>query len=408
MCFSSALERFDADGVSEVVINLAREAAKHENLRPIIFCADPSQGTFQVGETEGITLVSGRLRAPLSGAQPGRNLATFAHKLRDELRIWRAFLEKYNVRVVNAHHPSLDYSVFALLRTRRAKIRLLFSLHGTDVTAVEKSGVAARPIARWMLKKADRIICCSEALRKRAQVSLKLDERRLTTIHNGIDVSELDQAKTNVYKPDVGGFDNYLLNVASYEHRKGQDIRPACLSQTCCVTRLKSALVLIGRSTPYLQNLRGMARRTWPAGPRVLHPRPSSTARHSALSGMHACWSSHLEKRLSDYRCWKPVTSARQWSPRAGGVPEVLGGYSPTWPSPTTRQHWLQLSMRRCSTPPTPQRQVKLMKRRVATGLAWTAYIPSVQIGVVLADAAHMPKGRSADASTRRTRIVQQ
>ena len=363
-----------ADGVSQVVINLAREAAKREILRPIIFCADPSQETFQVGETEGIKLVSGRLRAPLSSAQPSRNLATFAHKLRDELQIWRAFLEKYNVRVVNAHHPSLDYSVFALLRTRRAKIRLLFSLHGTDVTTIEKSGVVARPFARWMLKKADRIICCSEALEKRAQVSLKLDERRLTTIHNGIDVSELDQAKTNVYKPDVGGFDNYLVNVASYEHRKGQDI---LLHAYADLLRngLKSALVLIGRSTPYLQNLRGMARQLGLQDhvffiPNLEHSQTLSAIRHARLLVQPSREEAFGLPLLEAGYLGTPIVAAR-----TGGIPEVLGGYYPYLAEPDNPAALAAAIDEALFNPTDAKRQIKLMKRRVATGFTWgTAY----------------------------------
>jgi glycosyltransferase involved in cell wall biosynthesis len=363
-----------ADGVSRVVINLAREAAKRENLRPIIFCADPSLETFQTGETEGLALVSGRLRAPLSGAQPGRHLASFTHKLRDDLRGWRAFLNKYNVQVVNAHHPSLDYSVFALLRSRRAKIRVLFSLHGTDVATIEKYGVAARPFARWMLKKADRIICCSEALEKRALVSLKLDERRLTVIHNGIDVSELDQAKTNDYKPDIGRFDNYLVNVASYERGKGQDV---LLHAFTVLLRngLKSALVLIGRSTPYLQNLRGLARQLDLQGhvffiPDLEHSQALGAIRHARLLVQPSREEAFGLPLLEAAYLGTPIVATR-----TGGIPEILGGYYPFLAEPDNPAALAAALDEALFNPTDAKRQVKLMKRRVAAGFtSGTAY----------------------------------
>ena len=130
----------EAGGVNQVVIHLAREAARRERLRPIIFCVDPLLESFREEETEGIKLVRGNLLAPLSSEHPGRNLATFAHRLRDEKHTWRKFLQRHNVKVVNAHYPSLVYFVFALLQLRRAKIRLLFSLHGTDVTVSRNPG----------------------------------------------------------------------------------------------------------------------------------------------------------------------------------------------------------------------------------------------------------------------------
>jgi glycosyltransferase involved in cell wall biosynthesis len=363
-----------ADGVSQVVINLAREAAKRDNLRPIIFCADPSLKTFQVGETEGVKLIGGRLRAPLSGAQPARNLATFARNLRDELQTWRAFLEEHNIRVVNAHHPSLDYSIFALLRARRAKIRLLFSLHGTDVTTIEKSGGAARPFARWMLNKADTVICCSEALEKRAKVSLKLDERRLTVIHNGIDVSELDQARTNVYKPDIGGFDDYLVNVAAYEHRKGQDILLHAYTNLLR-NGLKSALVLIGRNTAYLQRLRGIARQLGLGdhvffSPDLEHSQTLAAIRHARLLVQPSREEAFGLPLLEAAYLGTPIVATR-----TGGIPEVLGGYYPYLAEPDDPTALAAAIDEALFNPTDSKRQVKLMKRRVATGFTWgTAY----------------------------------
>jgi glycosyltransferase involved in cell wall biosynthesis len=360
----------EAGGVNQVVIHLAREAARRARLRPIIFCVDPAQERFRHEETEGIKLASGRLLSPLSVEQPGRNLAAFAHKLRDEKQTWRKFLQENNVKVVNAHYPSLDYFVFALLPLRKAKIRLLFSLHGTDVDIIEQSGVATRPLVRWMLRKADKVVCCSDDLAKRAHDRLKIDEQRLHTIHNGIDVAELDLAKTNDYRPDIGDFQDYLINVASYEHNKGQDVLLQAYTQLLR-NGLRSALVLVGRKTPYLQNLRGMARQLGLQDhvffiPNLEHTKTLSAIRHARLLVQPSREEAFGIPLLEAGYLGTPIVASR-----TGGIPEVLGSYYPYLAEPDDPTALASAIDEALFNPTETTGQIKLMKRRVATSFTW-------------------------------------
>jgi len=360
----------EAGGVNQVVIHLAREAARRGRLRPIIFCVDPLLESFREEETEGIRLVRGNLLAPLSSEHPGRNLATFAHRLRDEKHTWRKFLQRHNVKVVNAHYPSLVYFVFALLQLRRAKIRLLFSLHGTDVNSIAQSGVATRPLARWMLKQADRITCCSDDLAKRAQERLKVDERRLCTIHNGIDVAELDQAKKNDYRPIIGDFEHYLINVASFEHNKGQDVLLQAYTRLLR-NGLRAALVLVGRKTPYLQNLRSMARQLGLHDhvffiPDLEHTKTLSAIRHARLLIQPSREEAFGIPLLEAGYLGTPIVASR-----TGGIPEVLGSYYPYLAEPDSPEALAAAIDDALFNPTETRHQIKLMKRRVATNFTW-------------------------------------
>ncbi len=149
------------EGVNQVVINLARALRRHSELRPVILCHDPRQENFRVSDFDGIMLVNGLLPAPLTHEHPTRQLAS----MRQDVRAWRAFLKEHNIAAINAHHVRPSYVIFSLMRAlRRARCRLIYSLHGADVDALLDASATARAATRWMLRQADHIVCCSESL----------------------------------------------------------------------------------------------------------------------------------------------------------------------------------------------------------------------------------------------------
>jgi glycosyltransferase involved in cell wall biosynthesis len=361
-----------AGGVNQVVINLARETNRRGHFRPIIFCVDPSQDTFHTTETEGVTLISGRLAAT---GRAGRNPVSAMRKLGPDIRTWRSFLKDQEIRVVNPHLPGLNCLIFALLRRFTPdNIRLLFSLHGAEASGFSQLGMTGRTTYRWMLKQADQVVCCSEDLAARALELFKLDEQRLRSIHNGIDIAELEHGKREGFRPAIGDFDSYLLNVATFDHSKGQDLLMKAYT-TLLREGLKSALVMIGRNTTYLQNLRSLARQLGLQDhvffiPDLEHRHTLGAIRHARLLVQPSREEPFGITLLEAGYLGTPIVATR-----TGGIPEVVGGYYPYLTEPDDSAALARTIDEALFNPTETKRQIKLMKRRVSSTFTWgTAY----------------------------------
>jgi glycosyltransferase involved in cell wall biosynthesis len=277
--------------------------------------------------------------------------------------------------VVNLHCPGLNCLIFALLhKFTPVKTRLLYSLHGTEVSDMVQSGVAKRAMGRWMLKQGDRVVCCSEDLARRAQAAFKLDEQSICTIHNGIDIAELENSKRDSFRPKTGDYDSYLLNVGTFEHHKGQDL---LLKAYTSLLRagLKSALVLIGRSTPYLQTLRSLARQLGLQDhvffiPDLEHTHTLSAIRHARLLVQPSREEPFGITLLEAGYLGTPIVATR-----TGGIPEAVGGYYPYLTEPDSVEALAAKIDEALFNPTETKHQIKLMKRRVSTTFTWgTAY----------------------------------
>lgn len=362
-----------ASGVNQVVIHLAREAARRGRLRPVIFSPDHAAAGFSTRESEGVTLLSGPLPAPLAGRGLARALATFGRHLRRELQEWRALLKEHGIQVINPHTADPGCWIFPLLRGRGGR-RLVFSLHGPDITALHEAGPGAHALARRMLRRADAVTCCSEDLARRVQAELGLSEQLVRTAYNGIDVEELDQSRTEPYRPDTGGFDNYLVNVATFEPSKGQDVLLQAFTQLLR-EGLRSALVLIGRSTPYLATLRGMVRQLGLQDhvtilPDLDHSRTLAAIRQARLLVQPSRDEAFGITLLEAGYLGTPIVATR-----TGGIPEVLGGYYPYLASPDDPDALAAAIDEALFNPTDTERQVGLIRRRVSTQFTWgTAY----------------------------------
>lgn len=360
-----------AGGVNQVVLNLAREAARRHRLQPIIFCADWSQEHFTEEEHDGVTVVSGRLRQPLARQNPMRNFAGFAFTMRRQIVEWRKFIADHNVRIINMHYVGLNYFVFAILRAfAGAKIRLLYSLHGADLAEMRQGGPANAAMMRWMLRQGHRVICCSDDLARRARNTLKIDERRIITIHNGIDIDELEASKHVDYVPKTGDFDNYLLSVGTFEHKKGQDVLMHAFTKLLR-EGLKSALVLIGRSTPHIKTLRNTARQLGLQHHVFFVPDLDHTKTLAAIRNARLLVQPSREEPFGITLLEAGYLETPIVATRTGGIPEVLGSYYPYLAEPDNPDALAQTIDDALFNPTETGRQINLMKRRVATTFTW-------------------------------------
>lgn len=360
-----------AGGINQVVINLARETERHGQLRPIFVCNDWQEENLHIGEFEGIMRVSARLRPPVASSRMVRNLAGFALKMRSEIGTWSKFMRNHRVAVVNAHYAESGQILFALLHALgRPRFRLIFSLHGADMAAMQEANTATRATTRWMLKQADHIVCCSEDLSARAREQLQLEHVPISTIHNGIDFDELDRAKHHAYRPDTGDFDSYLINVATYEHKKGQDI---LLEAYLKLVRegLQSALVLVGRSTPHLASLRSRVRQLGLHKhvffvPDLDHARTLAAIRKARLFVLPSRAEPFGIVLLEAAYMRTPIVASQ-----TGGIPEVLGRYYPYMVPAEDPDALAQCIDDALFNPTETERQVRLLRRLVGNKSSW-------------------------------------
>lgn len=358
--------------VNQAVIGLAREAARHGRLRPIILFNDWELDEHTVGDIDGIMTVSARLRAPLGDQQPARNLAGFALRMRGEINSWRGFIKKHNIQVINAHYTTPGALLFAVMRAlRRARFRLVFSLHGNDVDEILAAGTALRATFRWMLKQADKIVCCSDSLAARARQAFKLGDRQLGTVYHGADAEELEHAAMHSYRPDTGGFDQYLINVARFGPHKGHEVLLDAYLQLVREGLKSAALVLVGQSTPHLASLRSRVRRSGLGEyvffvPDLDHDRTLASIAKARLLIQASIEEPFGIPLLEAAFLRTPVVATS-----AGAIPEILGGYYPYLAKPGDVETLARCIDDALFNPTETERQVRLLKRRLPARFTW-------------------------------------
>jgi glycosyltransferase involved in cell wall biosynthesis len=203
---------------------------------------------------------------------------------------------------------------------------------------------------------------------------LGLSEHLVRTAYNGIDVEELERSRAEPFRPDTGEFDNYLVNVAAFEPSKGQDVLLQAFTRLVR-DGLRSALVLVGRSTPYLATLRGMVRQLGLQQhvsilPDLDHLRTLAVIRQARLLVQPSREEPFGITLLEAGYLGTPIVATR-----TGGIPEVLGGYYPYLAAPDDPDALAAAIDEALFNPTDTERQVGLIRRRVSTQFTWgTAY----------------------------------
>ncbi len=211
-------------GVVNVVFNLYKQFAKH-NLSPSILVASWDDVSFRkVVRQDGVICCHGRLLYPLVNGLIGK-LAYWLRLPAFLLRLNKALSED-NVVCINPHYPNDSALSFVLLRKLGGYHgRILLSFHGTDFDAIENARGYGLLIWRMIMSNVDALIPCSHALAKRILAKFPEVERKVHVAHNGFDwnVFVRDRDATSSLPGELVNQD-FILNVAAYEHKKGHDI----------------------------------------------------------------------------------------------------------------------------------------------------------------------------------------
>jgi glycosyltransferase involved in cell wall biosynthesis len=216
-----------AGGVNQVVINLYRECERSGLMRPLVLVLDWSHRSA-VEKTElGCRTVHLRVKPPyVGGRRRMRGFISYLVGLPATIRDLRKLIEQYNIKVINTHYPTLEALNFAILKTSGLfRGKLLLSFHGLDIRNAARQRGIERILWRWLLRRGDALIACSDSLGRDIRTYDPIAAQALVTVRNGVDMDVLLRERQGMQVPlRKASARPYLLNVATFEHKKGQDI----------------------------------------------------------------------------------------------------------------------------------------------------------------------------------------
>jgi len=130
------------------------------------------------------------------------------------------------VRIVSCHFPDNECVHFALLRWLRLYHgKVVLSFHGEDIRILSRKTALGRWIARWTMRQADAVVACSHGLLEDLVTFEPACKKYATVIYNAIDIDKFAGGiEKNFIPPPLLQGKRFLLNVARYEYKKGQDI----------------------------------------------------------------------------------------------------------------------------------------------------------------------------------------
>lgn len=247
-------------GVNQVVINLFHQAQESENWCPLICASLWEFPVPEYSEVENRPTVYVRLRSPWNKRHPALGLISFLVRLPSSLFMLRRILDRDKITVVNAHYPTLSTLLFSILRAfRGSKSKLILSFHGQDIENALKSIGLEQWLWRSLLRSADAIVACSAALRQRVLMLAPDCDDKTVTIHNGLDAALFQARRDRNYRLDAALVDRrYVLNVATFEHKKGQDVLIDAF-HSIAEEFPDIALALVGGAGPTLVHLKDQA-----------------------------------------------------------------------------------------------------------------------------------------------------
>lgn len=244
-------------GVNQVVAGLYDGIKRDGRLAPRIHVASwHDVQSVEGNDSAGRDTVRARIRAPFGSRQLVPGLVRYLLALPFELWRMRRLVRRYAVEIVNCHYigsSELTWAIAKRLGAYRGKV--ILSLHGQDLRNLATLTGVRRAAWRWALRAVDAVVACSDALAVEAAAAFGLPASCIVTIHNGVDVSELTRLAAATSAPpeapdDIGPA---LLNLGTFEHKKGHDLLLRAFRQV--VDRYPNAhLKIMGRRAETMES----------------------------------------------------------------------------------------------------------------------------------------------------------
>jgi len=209
-------------GVNTVVRNLARFL--QESGRRPLFLFPGNQTAPRDGISRlGFSAVYMNLRPPLVRRRPLRSVIAFF--LTAPISLWylARLVRTRKIDVVNVHYPDLNFVHFVALRWLTG-VRLVTSVHGGDLTALEQRSLPRRWMSR-LLPYSDLIVAPSQEYADYVRREYPSAASRVVAITNSIDVDEVRELASDPTAP--AGWtpprEPYCVCVAAFNRKKAHD-----------------------------------------------------------------------------------------------------------------------------------------------------------------------------------------
>ena len=215
-----------AGGVNRVVLSLIEGFEQGTAYRPLLLVNRyPQRRVARITGRELPWFYEYFLPAPVDERRVARSLLSYLVRLPLTLSRFIALIRRDNVVTVNMHYPGL--SAFTVLLARFitfGAFNVVLSFHGADLPRRRGGDLVQRLIWRFILRRADATVACSQAL---AEELRGIDSARgdaLHVVHNAIDSAACRRkARQSALPPGLEGR-RYLLSVGNFENKKAHDV----------------------------------------------------------------------------------------------------------------------------------------------------------------------------------------
>lgn len=158
---------------------------------------------------------------------------------------------RFNFDLIDAHYVYPD-GFAAALTAKVFKVPLTISARGSDINRYARM-FGIRSFLRFVLLKADRIICVSKALKKEI-IRLQVPEEKITVVPNGVDFEKFKSISKTTARKNLGLPDKkkIILYVGRLDANKGVDLIIRSLKNINRETKEKDAhLIIAGNGQAY-------------------------------------------------------------------------------------------------------------------------------------------------------------
>jgi len=169
---------------------------------------------------------------------------TFFHLVR--------LMRRQQIEVINCHYLSPHF-IHLVIAGRLLRVPVVVSVHGADIDTCPNAGKAYRLLCRLVMRGATQIVACSQALAKRTSEVFPDARRKVTYVHNGLDLSHYGEQSGAHPLPEP-----FLLCVCRHVEKKGIDTLLHCFALVRRSTP-ELSLVLVGDG-PLLDTHKALAR----------------------------------------------------------------------------------------------------------------------------------------------------